>query len=44
VVLAAARQAEFEALESEVDQAQQALEERKLIERAKGLLMSALQL
>jgi AmiR/NasT family two-component response regulator len=44
VELAAARHAEFEALESEVDEAQQALEERKLVERAKGLLMSALQL
>jgi response regulator NasT len=42
--LAAARHAEFEALETEVDKAQQALEDRKLVERAKGLLMSALQL
>jgi AmiR/NasT family two-component response regulator len=42
--LAAARHAEFEALEAEVDKAQQALEDRKLVERAKGLLMSALQL
>lgn len=42
--LAAARQAEFEALEAEVDRAQQALEDRKLVERAKGLLMSALKL
>jgi two-component system, response regulator PdtaR len=42
--LAAARHAEFQALENEVTQAQQALEDRKLIERAKGLLMSALQL
>jgi AmiR/NasT family two-component response regulator len=42
--LAAARHAEFEALEAEVDRAQQALEDRKLVERAKGLLMSALQL
>ena len=33
-----------EALEAEVDKAQQALEDRKLVERAKGLLMSALQL
>jgi two-component system, response regulator PdtaR len=40
--LAAARHAEFEALEAEVDRAQQALEDRKLVERAKGLLMSAL--
>jgi two-component system, response regulator PdtaR len=44
IELAAARHAEFEALENEVAQAQQALEDRKLIERAKGLLMSALQL
>jgi AmiR/NasT family two-component response regulator len=42
--LAAARHAEFEALEAEVDRAQQALEDRKLVERAKGLLMSALSL
>jgi AmiR/NasT family two-component response regulator len=42
--LAAARHAEFEALEAEVDRAQQALEDRKLVERAKGLLMSALDL
>ncbi len=42
--LAAARQAEFEQLEAEVDRAQQALEDRKLVERAKGLLMSALDL
>jgi AmiR/NasT family two-component response regulator len=40
--LAAARHAEFLELESEVDRAQQALEDRKLVERAKGLLMSAL--
>jgi two-component system, response regulator PdtaR len=40
--LAAARHAELEALEAEVDRAQQALEDRKLVERAKGLLMSAL--
>lgn len=44
IKLAAARHAEFEALEAEVGKAQQALEDRKLIERAKGLLMSALQL
>jgi AmiR/NasT family two-component response regulator len=44
IELAAARHAEFQALENEVTQAQQALEDRKLIERAKGLLMSALQL
>jgi response regulator NasT len=42
--LAAARHAEFQALEGEVDRAQQALEDRKLVERAKGLLMSALEL
>jgi response regulator NasT len=42
--LAAARHAEFEALEAEVDRAKQALEDRKLVERAKGLLMSALKL
>jgi two-component system, response regulator PdtaR len=42
--LAAARHAEFQALEAEVDRAQQALEDRKLVERAKGLLMSALKL
>ena len=40
--LAAARHAEFRELEAEVDRAQQALEDRKLVERAKGLLMSAL--
>jgi AmiR/NasT family two-component response regulator len=44
ITLAQLRQAEFEALEAEVDRAQQALEDRKLVERAKGLLMSALQL
>ena len=44
IELAAARHAEFRALEDEVAQAQQALEDRKLVERAKGLLMSALQL
>jgi AmiR/NasT family two-component response regulator len=42
--LAAARHAEFQELEAEVDRAQQALEDRKLVERAKGLLMSALKL
>jgi two-component system, response regulator PdtaR len=40
--LAAARHAEFAALEAEVSRAQQALQDRKLIERAKGLLMTAL--
>jgi AmiR/NasT family two-component response regulator len=39
--LAAARHAEFQALEAEVDRAQQALEDRKLVERAKGLQMNA---
>jgi response regulator NasT len=42
--LAAARHAEFAALEAEVDRAQQALEDRKIVERAKGLLMTALNL
>jgi two-component system, response regulator PdtaR len=42
--LAAARHSEFQELEAEVDRAQQALEDRKLIERAKGLLMTALNL
>jgi two-component system, response regulator PdtaR len=44
LTLSAARHAEFEALESEVGRAQQALEDRKLVERAKGLLMTALDL
>ena len=44
LALCAARQQEFEQLEAEVDRAQQALEDRKLVERAKGLLMSALDL
>jgi two-component system, response regulator PdtaR len=42
--LAAARHDEFRELEAEVDRAQQALEDRKLVERAKGLLMTALNL
>jgi two-component system, response regulator PdtaR len=42
--LAAARHAELETLEAEVSHARQALEDRKLVERAKGLLMTALQL
>jgi response regulator NasT len=42
--LAASRQAELAALEAEVDRAQQALADRKVVERAKGLLMNALQL
>jgi response regulator RpfG family c-di-GMP phosphodiesterase len=37
LALATARHAEFEAPEAEVDQARQALEDRKLVERAKGL-------
>jgi AmiR/NasT family two-component response regulator len=40
--LAAARHAEFLALEAEVDRAHHALEDRKLVERAKGLLMQGL--
>jgi AmiR/NasT family two-component response regulator len=44
IELAQLRQAEFEALEAEVGKAQEALEDRKLVERAKGLLMAALQL
>jgi response regulator NasT len=44
LLLAAARHSEFEALEAEVERVQQALEDRKLVERAKGLLMSALNL
>jgi response regulator NasT len=44
MALAAARHAEFQALEDEVDRSQQALEDRKVVERAKGLLMSALDL
>jgi len=44
LALSASRHAEFEALEAEVDRAQQALEDRKLVERAKGLLMAALNL
>jgi len=42
--VAAARHTEFVALEAEVDRAHQALENRKLIERAKGLLMEALEI
>ncbi len=40
--LSAARHRELEALEAEVNRAQQALEDRKLVERAKGLLTSGL--
>jgi AmiR/NasT family two-component response regulator len=39
--LAASRHAEFKALEAEVTKAQQALEDRKVIEQAKGILISA---
>jgi response regulator NasT len=42
--LAAVRQAEFEQLAAADERAQQALEDRKIVERAKGLLMSALDL
>ncbi len=42
--LAAARHAEFQQLEADVERAQQALDDRKVVERAKGLLMSALDL
>lgn len=44
LALSAARQLEFQQLEAEVDRARQSLEDRKLVERAKGLLMSALDL
>jgi two-component system, response regulator PdtaR len=44
LALSIARHVEFVQLEGEVDRAQQALEDRKLVERAKGLLMSALNL
>lgn len=39
--LAASRHDEFRALEAEVSKAQQALEDRKTIEQAKGLLIAA---
>lgn len=42
--LAATRHAEFLALESEVTRARQALTDRKLVERAKAVLMDALDL
>jgi response regulator NasT len=42
VALAAARHAELRELEAQLDRAEQALEDRKLVERAKGLLMTAL--
>jgi len=44
LALASARHAELEALEAEVGRANQALEDRKVVERAKGLLMTALAL
>ncbi|HEX6662534.1 MAG TPA: response regulator [Gaiellaceae bacterium] len=44
IELAAARHAELLALESQVELGRQALEDRKVVERAKGLLMSALHL
>jgi response regulator NasT len=44
ISLAAARAAEREELQAEVADTKQALEERKVIERAKGLLMKALAL
>jgi AmiR/NasT family two-component response regulator len=44
ISLAAARHAELEELQAEVVDTKQALEERKVIERAKGLLMKALAL
>src|SRR5207244_4131030 len=42
--LAAARYEELQALEAEVTTAKQALADRKLVERAKGILMKALRL
>ena len=42
--LSAARYDELEALEAEVTTAKQALEDRKRVERAKGILMKALQI
>jgi two-component system, response regulator PdtaR len=42
--LAASRHGELLALESEVSRAQQALEDRKMVERAKALLMQSLSL
>jgi AmiR/NasT family two-component response regulator len=42
ISLATARHAELQALQAEVGQVKQTLEERKVIERAKGLLMKAL--
>jgi two-component system, response regulator PdtaR len=42
ISLAAARYAELQGLQAEVAQTKQTLEERKIVERAKGLLMKAL--
>jgi len=42
ISLAAARHAELEGVQAELAQTKQTLEERKIIERAKGLLMKAL--
>jgi AmiR/NasT family two-component response regulator len=42
ILLAATRHRELEALEAEVTQAHEALADRKVVERAKGLLTSAL--
>jgi two-component system, response regulator PdtaR len=42
ILLATARHAELQALQAEVAQAKETLEERKVLERAKGLLMKAL--
>jgi len=44
IKLAASRHLELASLETEVERAQQALADRKLVERAKGLLMTALEL
>jgi response regulator NasT len=44
ITLAAAHRARFEALETEVERSHRELRERKLVEQAKGLLMSALPL
>jgi two-component system, response regulator PdtaR len=44
IAVAAARHDELLALEAEVESGRQALEDRKVVERAKGLLMSALHL
>ena len=44
ITLAAARHADLLTLEAELDRSRRALEERKLVERAKGLLMAALKI